>query len=630
MTSMQKTFISVFLSGVLLCFYSWTIAQQPVKVSKTKTPPLIDGNLNDVVWQRASIFKNFKTMHPEPGLPPSEPTEVYLTYDRENIYAGFRCFNSEPEKIIARAPTRDNPENDDWIAFCLEASNDELGAHFFLVNPLGVQSDGTLNAEGSPNATFNAEWSSAARITDNGYEAEMAIPFTRLPFVWKENLTMGFKVARFISRISEEVDFPEIHPDRGQHLSQFQKIEFSGIEKSHVSTVSPIVNIKEMYLQKISASKQQDITTLDGRCHAWGEAAVIDYLLFPSHGLKAGTKAFHFEKNLNEERVASLFQSLEYSSGKRIENLERFLTRTQTTAFIVIKNDTIVYENYFNGYGRDSIVTSFSVAKSFASTLIGIAIDEELIKDVRDPITKYLPELKARDQRFAQITIRDLLLMSGGLKYEEDAPERDDEITYYHPDLRKAALEETKIVAPPGSYFLYNNYNPLLIGMILERATGKTVTQYLQEKIWQPLGMEYSGSWSTDSDAHQFEKMESGINARAIDFAKFGRLFLNDGRWGDKQIISSKWIHEAMQPEATAQRYYPPWQFFSSNGGYYKYFWWGKTRANGKSDFFAMGNRGQYIYISPQKKLIIVRNGIEYGISSMNWVRLFYEFASKL
>ncbi len=631
MNSKRKTRRPIFTFGLLICLFSSEAVAQPItKIAKTDKPLLIDGKLDDSAWAIASVFKNFKTMHPAPGLPPSEQTEVYLAYDSEKIFVAFRCLDSAPQKIMARATTRDNPENDDWLAFCLDASNDELGAHFFLVNPRGVQSDGTLNADGSPSVTFNTEWSSAARITDDGYAAEMAIPFTCLPFVWKENLVMGFKVARFISRKSEEVDFPEILPDGGGHLSQFQKIELSGIERSQVSTGFPIVNVKERYFQKIKSSPQHDINTLDGRCRAWGDAAVIDYLLFPSHELKTGAKVFHFEKELNEEWVASLFEPLEYVESKRIENLERFLTRTQTAAFIVIKNDKIVYENYFNVFSRDSIVTSFSVAKSFASTLVGIAIDEGLIKDVSDPITKYLPELQARDERFSQITIRDLLLMSGGLKYEEDAPERDDEITYYHPNLRKAALEETKIVAPPGSYFLYNNYNPLLIGMILERATGKTVSEYLQEKIWQPIGMEYPGSWSTDSEMYQFEKMESGINARAIDFAKFGRLFLNRGKWDDKQIISSTWVDEATQPEAMAQRYYPAWQFFRSEEGYYKYFWWGKTRTNGKSDFFAMGNKGQYIYVSPQKNLIIVRNGIEYGISSMSWVRLFHEFANKL
>ena len=134
--------------------------------------------------------------------------------------------------------------------------------------------------------------------------------------------------------------------------------------------------------------------------------------------------------------------------------------------------------------------------------------------------------------------------MASGLRYNTDRPISfgDDNLTYEFDNLRHLALTETEVVEPPGVTFVYNNYNPLLIGMILERATGKTVTDYLQEKIWTPIGMEFDGSWSLDSKASGFEKMESGINARAIDFAKFGRLYLNNGSWNGEQIVPSAWV----------------------------------------------------------------------------------------
>ena len=141
---------------------------------------------------------------------------------------------------------------------------------------------------------------------------------------------------------------------------------------------------------------------------------------------------------------------MEYAPGKRVGDVERFLIRSNTTSFLVIKNDVVIYENYFNGYKRDSIVTSFSTAKSFDSTLVGIAIDEGKIGSGHDPITKYLPELARRDPRFAQITIQDLLLMSSGMRYNEDPPDRDNDVTYHAADLRKAALEKTAIVDAPG------------------------------------------------------------------------------------------------------------------------------------------------------------------------------------
>jgi CubicO group peptidase (beta-lactamase class C family) len=124
--------------------------------------------------------------------------------------------------------------------------------------------------------------------------------------------------------------------------------------------------------------------------------------------------------------------------------------------------------------------------------------------------------------------------------------------------------------------------------------------------------------------------MESGINGRTIDFAKFGRLMLNDGRWEGKQVVTAAWVEQATQPEEKPSSYYEDDPFFVSQGHYYKYFWWGDKRPGGKSDFHGVGNKGQYIYISPQKNLIIVRNGIDFGLPSSRWMRLFHDFASAM
>jgi CubicO group peptidase (beta-lactamase class C family) len=266
--------------------------------------------------------------------------------------------------------------------------------------------------------------------------------------------------------------------------------------------------------------------------------------------------------------------------------------------------------------------------------LIGIALQEGDIKSVDEPITTYLPELAERDPRFNEITIRHLLLMSSGLDYQEFRPlllNGDDPLTTYYPDQRKISLENTHIIDPPGQYFLYNKYHPQLLGMILERTTGMPVTSYLQARIWDALGMEYGGSWSIDSRASDFEKMETGVNARAIDFAKFGVLFLNGGDWQGKQVISKAWVDESARPllPENYADYYP--ELFASlpGQGYYKYLWWGLARDGDSYDFTAWGDKGQYIYVSPQKNLVIVRNGIEYGIPALDWIRLFYEFASQ-
>ena len=365
------------------------------------------------------------------------------------------------------------------------------------------------------------------------------------------------------------------------------------------------------------------------RALTWGEASVYDYLKLPERPLRAGKTPFFFLEGIQEERVRSAFES-----DPNIDDLEDFLTDTETQAFIVIQDDQVLYERYFKDVQRNSIVTSFSVAKSFTSALMGIAIADGEIHSVDDPITIYLPELVARDPRFSDITIRNLLMMSSGIHYFEDIPMLSDDgtKTYLFPDLRRLALEYTRITKLPGEHFLYNNYHPLLLGMILERATGVSVTDYLEQKIWQPIGMEFDGSWSLDSDESGFEKMESGINARAIDFAKFGRLFLHNGNWDGVQVIPADWVIESTREDLSVDRsdYYGDLEVREPLDGYYKYMWWGVPRSNGAYDFSAVGAYGQFIYISPQADLVIVRNGEEDGIHYEEWLQLFYQFASAI
>lgn len=364
------------------------------------------------------------------------------------------------------------------------------------------------------------------------------------------------------------------------------------------------------------------------RAMLWQESDAFDWQKFPAHPLEPAPAPYHFAVAL-DPHVEQLFAQL---SGAADWNA--FLEANQTQAFLVIQDGTILSESYFNDTQRDSIVTSFSVAKSFTSALIGIALQEGFINSVDDPITRYLPELAERDPRFAEITIRHLLLMASGLDYQEFRPllfNSDDILTTYYPDQRRIALENTHIIDPPGKYFLYNKYHPQLLGMILERTTGMPVTTYLQTRIWNPLGMEFGGSWSTDSQASDFEKMETGVNARAVDFAKFGVLFLNGGDWQGSQVISESWVEESTRPllPENYASYYP--EFFASLPGqsYYKYMWWGIDHDGDSYDFRAAGDKGQYIYISAEKDLVIVRNGIDYGIPSSEWIRLFYEFSRR-
>lgn len=336
------------------------------------------------------------------------------------------------------------------------------------------------------------------------------------------------------------------------------------------------------------------------RAVVWGDADVDDYRRFPSRVVPASGAAFVYEKA--EGYPDGLPSPVVLARGM---GLDALLAGSDTTAFLVIKDDRLIYERYFNGSSHDAMQTSFSVAKSFNSAMLGAALAEGAIASIDDPVTKYLPELLERDPRFAAIAIRHLVTMSSGLHYEEHGlPWSDDALTYYDTDLRGLALRRARVEEEPGRRFHYNNYNPLLFGMILERATGRRVADYLSEKIWKPVGAEADATWSIDSREHGFEKMESGINARAIDFAKLGSLYLHRGAFNGRQILPAEWIDASTAPALPTG--------FSFSSGYGR--WWWTHEADGLGHYYsARGNKGQFVFVFPSKGLVVTRHGRDYG-----------------
>jgi CubicO group peptidase (beta-lactamase class C family) len=296
------------------------------------------------------------------------------------------------------------------------------------------------------------------------------------------------------------------------------------------------------------------------------------------------------------------------------------LRRTGTSSFLVVHHDRLVDERYFDGADRRARQTSFSVAKSIVSTLVGIAIDEGLVGSVEDPVTRYLPELAARDPRFGRVTLRDLLTMSSGLRYWETDlpwPWTDDTFTYYGVDLRDVALNRTEVERPPGQHWQYNNYHPLLLGMVLERATGMPVSDYASTRLWRPLGAEADATWSLDSQRSGFEKLESGLNATPADFARFGLLFLHDGEWNGRRIVPRGWVRAATAADTT-----------TDPADFYQYLWWVDAERPGR--FYALGNLGQYVYVAPDADAVIVRTGRDWGVDNRTWLATFRDVTDRL
>jgi CubicO group peptidase (beta-lactamase class C family) len=366
------------------------------------------------------------------------------------------------------------------------------------------------------------------------------------------------------------------------------------------------------------------------RVIVYGDSDPQDYLIFPQRAVHNGG-----HMSIIKTADANIPQTVTfpYDGTQHTEAFDDLLHRTNTGAFIIIRDDKVVYEAYLDST-RASIHTSFSVAKSFDSALIGAAIADGRIGSVDDAVIKYIPELTGRGIDI--LTIRNLLQMDSGIRYRHNEelpfyihPFGDDSFSYYSADLRKIALSVQPSETPIGEAFRYNNYHPLLEGLILERVTGMHVAEYLQEKIWSPMGAEYPASWSLDSASSGFEKMESGINASAMDFARFGLIFLHKGNWNGRQILPEAWVTESttpLDPDPRVWETFPEWLNY---GGYYKYHWWGLKNPDGVNDFAARGHLGQVIYVAPRKNMVVVRFGDEPD-SNINWTLVIHALVDQM
>ncbi len=343
-------------------------------------------------------------------------------------------------------------------------------------------------------------------------------------------------------------------------------------------------------------------------------AGINDHKIFPARKIENSESVswFHYS-NAYSNKLKEL--KVSYEKEKNIP-FEQFIIKHKTVAFLIIKNDSLVYENYFRGRDTTSWVASFSMAKSFLSALIGIAIEEGLIKSVNEPVTNYIPELKKNG--FDSVTIEHLLQMTSGIDFNENYfnPFGTASAYYYGSNLKKQ-MRKIRVKTKPGTEFNYVSGNSQLLGWVLERALkGKTISEYLQEKIWQPLGMESDASWSVDrSKKDGIEKAFCCLNATARDFGRFGQLYLHNGNAEGKQIVPENWVKESTTADTT-------------NGGawYYKYQWWLESKR--LNDYCAHGFLGQYIYVWPSKNLVIVRLGKTEG--GVYWPWIFWQIGRDL
>jgi CubicO group peptidase (beta-lactamase class C family) len=280
----------------------------------------------------------------------------------------------------------------------------------------------------------------------------------------------------------------------------------------------------------------------------------------------------------------------QYNSVEVTLKLDSLNRELETAAFLIIKNDSIWFEKYYNGYSEMSKTNSFSMAKTIVTALMFKAIQDGYLENLDQPVADLFPQFDRR------LSIGDLSSMSSGLNWNENYfnPFGDTARGYFGENIRAQVLE-LKVVEEPGVEFKYLSGNTELLGMVIEKATGKSLSQYLSESFWKPLGMNDDALWQLDSKEHQMEKAYCCISSNARNFAKFGKLFINYGKWDSQQILDSAFIARASKPTFEDTPYY----------GYG--FWLSDYRD--KEIYYMRGILGQYVIMIPEDDLVIVRLG---------------------
>lgn len=353
------------------------------------------------------------------------------------------------------------------------------------------------------------------------------------------------------------------------------------------------------------------------RAARWREPDLNDSSKFKYTRLAATQMPFRFVPAVGQPKYARMKKYLDSA-----------LQQTNTNAFLVIKNDSIIYENFASNVNYNTLHPSFSVAKSYIGTLVGIAIDKGIIASANDLVIKYLPELKKNDARFNKLTIQHVLDMCSGFDFDEDSSSPFGSIAklYYGNSLKKQ-VAHLKMKREPGKAFEYQSINTQLLANILERASGEKVESLMAKYLWNPLGAESDAIWSLDG--RKTVKAFCCLNATATDFAKLGRLYLKKGNWEGKQLVSSQWVNGTVNPDSISKRGYKNQWWACSNISYFKdslnasqklaklnlktpikkmkngtyYF---QSPAN---DYRAEGILGQIVYVNPDNNVIIVRMG---------------------
>ena len=284
----------------------------------------------------------------------------------------------------------------------------------------------------------------------------------------------------------------------------------------------------------------------------------------------------------------------QYNTIQESDELKELNDERKTKSFLVIKNDSILFEKYYDGHKQTDISNSFSVAKSIVTSMMGKAIMEGKIKSLNQPVSDFFEEYN--DGIASELTVGDLASMSSGMKWSEKyySVINITSESYFTDDLRSVILRQ-EIENKPGQAFRYSSGDTQLLAMVIEKATGTSLSDYLSQKFWGPMGAETLALWQIDSKESEMEKAYCCIAATARDFARFGKLYIDKGKWGDTEILDSSFVELSLKP-------------VFDDSPFYGYGWW-LYEYEGKKVFTMNGHQGQFVISFPDENIIIVRQG---------------------
>jgi CubicO group peptidase (beta-lactamase class C family) len=316
--------------------------------------------------------------------------------------------------------------------------------------------------------------------------------------------------------------------------------------------------------------------------------SIDDYKIFHNRVIKAGEhNLWDFHDN--------------YVNSMESDSISSIIESYNPIAVLVIQNNKILYEEYWEGYDENSISNSFSASKAIVSLLVGIALDEGKIKDIDQHVGEFLPEFNKGSKKV--LTIRHLLTMSSGLNWQEtySTPFSTTAEAYYGSDI-ESLINNLEVIEEPGQEFEYLSGNTQVLAMVVEAATGKRISDYASEKIWKHIGAKNDALWNLDKD-DGMEKAYCCFNSNVRDFARFGQLVLNKGMWNGKRVISEEYLSEAISPKK-----YLIDKETGKPVDFYGYQWW-IINYKGMEIPYMRGILGQYIYSIPDKNAVVVRLG---------------------